>query len=220
MTDHTPKPLIDVSGRALIEHHLLGLREAGIQDVIINLGWLGAQIRERLGDGQRYGLRIAYSDEGWPALETGGALQRARPLLGDAPFVLVNADVYTDFPLPTLVAAARAWPCGRLAHLVLIDNKPVHHPHGDFTLVDGRIVEPVTAARLTFSGISIIEPRLLDDAPGGTFRLAPLLRSAAQAGHVTGEHYRGLWSDVGTPERLDELRHRLQSAPPIPKASA
>ncbi|HET8883101.1 MAG TPA: nucleotidyltransferase family protein [Solimonas sp.] len=217
LTDRTPKPLLDVGGRALIEHHLLGLAAAGVEAVVINLGWLGPQIRERLGDGTRYGLSIAYSDEGWPALDTGGALQRARPLLGDAPFVLVNADVHTDYPWPSLVARARDWPNDRLAHLVLVDNPP-QHPQGDFTLRDRDVVEPASPPRLTFSGLSIIDPRLLDGAPGGTFSIVPLLRAAARLGRVSGEHHAGLWSDVGTPERLDALRARLQSTPSVPSA--
>jgi MurNAc alpha-1-phosphate uridylyltransferase len=218
LSDHAPKPLIEVGGRALIEHHLLGLREAGIAEVIINLGWLGARIRERLGDGTRYGLRIVYSDEGWPALETGGALQRARPLLGAAPFVLVNADVYVELNWPALLARAARWPDERRAHLLLVDN-PEHHPRGDFSIAAGRVVEPATETRLTFSGISIIDPRLLDGAPAGAFPIAPRLRAAALEGRVSAEHHRGLWSDVGTPERLAALRARLQFTSPDPKAS-
>lgn len=217
ISDHTPKPLIEVGGHALIEHHLRGLRAAGVDEVVINLGWLGAQIRERLGDGAAYGVRIAYSDEGWPALESGGALQRARPLLGASPFVLVNADVYADVDWRPLLARTRDWPDARRAHLVLVDN-PAQHPHGDFTLIDGKLVEPASDQRLTFSGISIIDPRLLDGAPDAAFPLAPLLRTAALEHRVTAEHHRGLWSDVGTPERLASLRDRLQSATKDPKA--
>lgn len=218
LTDHLPKPLLEVGGAALIEHHLAALRAAGIDQVIVNLGWLGAQIRERLGDGGRYGLRVAYSDEGWPALETGGALRQARALLGAAPLVLVNADVYADYPWAALLARARAWPREALAHLVLVPN-PEHHRQGDFTLLDGRIVEPAAETRLTFSGISIIDPRLLDAAPASAaFPLAPLLRAAAREGRVSAERHDGLWSDVGSPERLEALRRRLQSMPPDPKA--
>lgn len=215
LTDHTPKPLLEVGGRALIEHHLLGLQAAGVREVVINLGWLGAQIRARLGDGQRCGLQIRYSDEGWPALDTGGALLRARPLLGEAPFVLVNADVYTDFAWPGLLTRAQHLPPQTRAHLVLIDNPP-QHPRGDFSLVNGQVCEPPGDARLTFSGISIIDPRLLDGQADGVFSLVPLLRAAARDGHVTAEHYRGQWSDVGTPQRLEELRTRLQSNPSAP----
>src|SRR3546814_5352531 len=145
-------------------------------------------------DGARYDLHIRYSDEGWPALDTGGALQRARPLLGEAPFVLVNADVYSDYPWSGLLARARDMPPSSRAHLVLVDNPP-QHPRGDFSLVDGQVREPPGESRLTFSGISIIDPRLLDGQTDGTFSLVPLLRAAARDGHVSAEHYRGLWSD-------------------------
>lgn len=216
LTDHTPKPLIEVGGHALIEHHLRGLHAAGVREVIINLGWLGAQIRARLGDGARHGLQIRYSDEGWPALDTGGALQRARPLLGELPFVLVNADVHTDFPWPGLLARVQQMKPQTRAHLVLVDNPP-QHPNGDFSLVDGQVREPPDESRLTFSGISIIDPRLLDGQADGSFSLVPLLRAAARNGQVSGEHYRGLWSDVGTPQRLAELQTRLQSTQIAPK---
>lgn len=210
LTDQTPKPLLMVAGQPLIAHHLLHLRAAGIEDVIINLGWLGAQIRERLGDGREYGVRITYSDEGWPALETGGALRRALPLLGNAPFVLLNGDVYSDFDPARLVARAQRWAAEQRAHLVLVPN-PEHHPRGDFTLDHERIVEPAGDTRLTFSGLSLLDPRLLDDAPEGAFPLAPLLREAARQGRVSGERHEGLWCDVGTPERLRDLDARLSS---------
>ncbi|MGH8445206.1 MAG: N-acetylmuramate alpha-1-phosphate uridylyltransferase MurU, partial [Solimonas sp.] len=175
LTDHTPKPLLEAGGHALIEHHLLKLAAAGVREAVVNLGWLGERIRERLGDGTRYGLSIAWSEEGWPALETGGALRHAQPLLGTAPFLLINGDVYTDFDFAALLARARTWPQAQRAHLVLVPN-PEHHPDGDFTLADGRMVEPAGETRLTFSGISVIDPRLLDGAPaGGAFALAPLL---------------------------------------------
>ncbi|NKF21434.1 nucleotidyltransferase family protein [Solimonas sp. C16B3] len=217
LSDRMPKPLIEVGGRALIEHHLFGLHAAGVRDVVINQGWLGAQLRDRLGDGQRYGLHIAWSDEGWPALETGGALRRARPLLGDAPFVLVNGDVYTDLDWAALLARAANWDDAQRAHLVLVDN-PEHHPRGDFSIADGRVVEPAGEQRLTFSGISVIDPRLLDGTAESAFPIAPLLRAAAREGRVSASHHHGLWSDVGTPERLTALRARLQSTASVPKA--
>lgn len=208
LTDRLPKPLIEIGAHALIEHHLLRLADAGVREVVVNLGWLGAQIPQRLGDGQRYGLRIAYSDEGWPALETGGGLRRALPLLGDAPFLLVNGDVYTDYPFAALLDRARQWSDAARAHLVLVPN-PAHHPQGDFTLVDGSVVEPATATRLTFSGISLLDPRLLAGSADGAFPLAPLLRTAARERRVSGECHDGLWSDVGTPERLAALLAQL-----------
>lgn len=206
LTDHTPKPLLPVRGRALIEHHLLQLAAAGVHEVVINLGWLGARIREALDDGSRYGLHIAWSDEGWPALETGGGIHRALPMLGATPFVLVNGDVFTDYPLADLVHRAQALPADTLAHLVLVPN-PLHNPRGDFALAAGRIPEPADAAqeRYTYSGLAVLRPQLFDGCRAGAFGLAPLLRKAAQDGRVTGELHRGLWSDVGTPERLAAL---------------
>ncbi len=158
LTDGTPKPLLDVGGRALIEHHLLRLRAVGIARVVINLGWLGAQIRERLGDGSAHDLRIDYSDEGWPALDTGGGIHRALPLLGDAPFILVNGDVWCDLPLDGLRERAERLPAGDFAHLVLVPNPP-QHPRGDFVL-DGDRVRDSAAARLTYSGQAVLRPEL------------------------------------------------------------
>jgi len=204
LTDHTPKPLLQVRGRPLIEHHLDALAAAGVREAVINLGWLGARIREHLGDGARHGLRIAYSDEGWPALETGGGIHRALPLLDDAPFVVVNGDVYSDYPLAALVARAQALPAQDLAHLVLVPN-PAHHPRGDFALAEGRLVEPAPP-QYTFSGLSVLRPALFAGCAPGAFGVAPLLRAAAQRGQVGAELHRGLWSDVGTPERLAALQ--------------
>lgn len=207
LTDHTPKPLLPVRGRPLIEHHLQSLAAAGVQDVVINLGWLGGRIREALDDdGRRYGLHIAWSDEGWPALETGGGIHRALPLLGPAPFVLVNGDVFSDYPLADLVRCAQALPADDLAHLVLVPN-PAHNLRGDFALVSGRIPEPAApdAERHTYSGLAVLRPQLFAGCRPGAFGLAPLLRAAAQQGRVSGELHRGLWSDVGTPERLAAL---------------
>lgn len=203
LTDHTPKPLIDVRGRPLIEHHLDGLRRAGIERVVVNLGWLGERLRAHLGDGARYGLRIDYSDEGWPALETGGGIHRALPLLGAAPFVVVNGDVYCDYPLQRLVERAQTLPPTELAHLVLVPN-PAHHPDGDFAL-DGARVRETGEPRHTFSGLSVLRPALFDGCQAGAFALAPLLRAAMRADRVGGELYAGRWSDVGTVERRDAL---------------
>ncbi len=207
-TDTRPKPLIEIGGRTLIEHHLLNLAAAGVREVVINLGWLGRTIVELLGDGSRYGVGIAYSDEGWPALETGGGIRRALPLLGVAPFVLVNADVYTDYPLQRLVTRGAQGLGGDLAHLLLVPN-PEHHPRGDFALRDGRIVEPAAPPLLTFGGLSVLDPRLFDGQADGAFPLAPLLRAAAARGLASGERHDGLWSDVGTPQRLQQLAAHL-----------
>lgn len=207
LTDHTPKPLLDIAGRPLIEWHLQKLAAAGVREVVINLGWLGERIRSHLGEGQRFGLSIAYSNEGWPALETGGGLFHALPLLGTAPFLLVNGDVFTDIDL----AALRQQPLSpqTLAHLVLVANPP-QHAAGDFALLGGRVVD--TGPRLTYSGIALLRPQLFAGCTGGAFPLAPLLKHAMAAGHVTGEQHDGQWCDVGTPERLAALRAVMEPA--------
>ena len=198
LTDHTPKPLLRVRGKPLIEWHLEKLAAAGVRDVVINLGWLGEKIKTHLGDGSCFGVRIAYSEEGWPALETGGGLHRALPLLGNEPFLLVNGDVFTELPfaLPDMQANTQA-------HLVLVPNPP-QHPNGDFSLVNGVVVD--AEPRLTYSGIALLHPKLFEGCQPGAFPLAPLLKRAMAAGKVSGERYDGLWSDVGTPERLQALQ--------------
>lgn len=201
LTDHTPKPLLSVGGRPLIVHHIMRLVAAGIRDIVINHAWLGEQIEQALGDGSRWGARIHYSPEGEQALETGGGIVNALPLLGDEAFVVINGDIYTDFPLTGLQA-----PRG-LAHLVLIDN-PEHNPGGDFSLSGDRVGndgEP----RYTFSGISIFRPAFFAGCETGVFGLAALLRRAADQGQVSGQLYRGLWRDIGTPERLAALDRQL-----------
>jgi MurNAc alpha-1-phosphate uridylyltransferase len=202
LTDRVPKPLLEVGGRRLIEHHLDALVRAGFRDVVVNLAHRGPQIREALGDGAAYGLRIQYSDESPEALETGGGILKALPLLGEGPFLVVNGDVWTDYPFP-----ARELPESRLAHLVLVDN-PTHHPEGDFHLDDGRLSN-AGGPRLTFAGIGYYRAALFAGCRQGAFPLAPLLRAACDRGLVGGEHHRGAWTDVGTPERLDALRRRL-----------
>ena len=197
LTDTCPKPLLPVGGRPLIEHHLTRLARAGIKEVVINVSYRAEQIIEALGDGQRFGLSLYYSREATP-LETGGGIQAALPLLGEAPFLLVNGDVWCE-ALPDMTALGNE----DLAHLLLVDN-PDHHPQGDFSLQNGRVAadgEP----RLTFSGLSLIDPALVADEPPGAFALAPLLKAAMQRGRVSGEHFAGRWVDVGTPERLATL---------------
>jgi MurNAc alpha-1-phosphate uridylyltransferase len=198
LTDHTPKPLLAVRGQPLIDYPLRALAAAGVTDVVINLSWLGDQIRAHVGDGARYGLAVAWSEEGYPPLETGGGIHRALPLLGAGPFWLVNADVYCDYGF-----GARLAP-GRLAHLVLVPN-PAHHPQGDFVL-DGQDVRADGGPRLTYAGIAILHPALFAGCAPGRFPLAPLLRAAAARGQVSGELCSGAWSDVGTPERLAALQ--------------
>jgi MurNAc alpha-1-phosphate uridylyltransferase len=197
LTDATPKPLLVAGGRRLIEHQLDALARAGIRDVVINHAHLGAQIEATLGDGSAYGLRLRYSREG-EALETGGGIFRALPLLGADPFLVVNGDVWTDCDLGRLQLGAED-----LAHLVLVDNPP-HHPQGDFALRDGR-VSADGPCRLTFSGIGAYRPALFAGCRPGRFPLAPLLRAAMARHAVGGERHAGRWMDIGTPERLAEL---------------
>lgn len=206
LTDSLPKPLLKVGGKALIEYHLEAVRRAGVSDVVINLSWHGEQVRAALGDGMRWDVNIRYSDEGPVALETGGGIFRALEWLGPGPFLVVNGDVWTDYPYEELGGRLAA---GDLAHVVLVPN-PDHHPGGDFGLSDGRMVEP-PGARLTFSGVGIYRPELFADQADRSFRLAPLLRSAARGGRVSAELYSGAWYDIGTPERLAWLNQRYNS---------
>jgi MurNAc alpha-1-phosphate uridylyltransferase len=206
LTDRTPKPLLEVGGRPLIVWHIERLAAAGIRDLVVNHAHLGALIEAALGDGARWGVRIRYSAEGeGRALETGGGIFRALPLLGDRPFIVVNGDVWSDFD-----PAGLALPAHDLARLVLVDNPP-HHPQGDFHLARDRLHadgEP----RLTFAGIGAYSPELFAGCQPGAFPLAPLLREAMAAGRVGGLHHRGRWVDVGTPQRLAELDRSLAAA--------
>lgn len=202
-----PKPLLSVGRRALIEHHLDALGREGFREVVINLSWLGPQVVEALGDGLRYGLRIRYSDEGPEPLETGGGIFRALPLLGSEPFIVLNGDVWTDYPYSNLRDALSE---GDLAQLVLVENPP-HNPAGDFELQHHRVVE-AGGQRFTFSGLGVYRPELFAGCKDGKFKLAPLLRAAVAQGRVGGELYTGGWTDVGTPERLAELDKKLTGA--------
>lgn len=206
ITDHMPKPLIEVAGRPLIDWHLARLAAAGVREAVINLGWLGAQLAAHVGDGARYGLAVRFSDEGWPALETGGGIFRALPLLGDAPFLLVNGDVWIDCDFAALCRRGLAE--GELAHLLLVPN-PVHHPHGDFGLNGERLT--LDAPRLTYSGVSLLRATLFAGAPGGAFPLAPWLHRAIAGQAASGALHGGAWFDVGTPERLARVETFLQN---------
>ncbi|MDG4595832.1 MAG: nucleotidyltransferase family protein [Candidatus Contendobacter sp.] len=203
LTDHTPKPLLPVAGQPLIVHHLKALRAAGIGEIVINTGHLGAQLPAMLGDGRDWGVRIAWSPEPPDALETGGGVFQALPLLGPEPFLVVNGDVWTDYPFARLLATPDV-----SAHLVLVGN-PAHHPGGDFALTDDGRVEESGARRLTFSGISVLRPELFAGCAPGRFPLGPLLRRAMAVGQVRGEYYAGDWRDIGTPQRLAELDREL-----------
>jgi MurNAc alpha-1-phosphate uridylyltransferase len=205
LTDACPKPLLPVAGRPLIAWHLQRLAAAGFTEVVINLSWLGEQIAAALGDGSSHGVHIQYSREPWPALETGGGIFNALPLLGGEPFLLVNGDVFTDVDFDSLKLAP-----GDLAQLVLVPN-PEHHPRGDFRLAGGRIVEEGAAGaeRLTYSGIAVLHPALFEGCEAGRFPLLPPLQRARAAGRLGGQRHDGRWLDVGTPERLAALDAEL-----------
>jgi len=200
LTLTTPKPLLPVAGRPLIEYHLDNLARAGIRGVVINVAWLGQKIIDHLGDGQRFGLRIAFSNEGDEPLNTATGIARARHLLGAEPFVLINGDVWTDYPLAGLVSKQLA--AGALAHLVMVSNPP-HHPRGDFALGADGWLSCAESTRLTYSGLALIDPGLLPADVADNTALGPLLHQAIAAGRMTGEFYAGEWLDVGTPERLE-----------------
>jgi N-acetyl-alpha-D-muramate 1-phosphate uridylyltransferase len=197
LTDSLPKPLLPVAGKPLIVHHIERLAEAGIRRLVINHAHLGELIEGQLGDGSAWGVEIRYSPEE-TALETGGGIFRALPLLGEAPFLVVNGDVWCDVDYSCL----RLTP-GMLAHLLMVPN-PAHHSLGDFVLQGGQLTEG-GGERLTFSGIGLYHPQLFADCRAGAFPLAPLLRAAMAEGKVTGARHWGHWVDVGTPERLREL---------------
>jgi MurNAc alpha-1-phosphate uridylyltransferase len=203
LSDTVPKPLLEAGGKPLIVHLIERLARAGFRELVINHSHLGEKISARLGDGGRYGVRIAYSHETGGGLETGGGIFQALSLIDTDPFVVVNGDIWTDFPFDRLPARLDG-----LAHLVLVDNPP-QHPQGDFSLHDGRILaegEP----RLTFSGIGVYAHALFAECRPGKFPLAPLLRAAMARQLVSGEHYTGRWRDVGTPQRLEALDRELR----------
>ena len=208
LTDTCPKPLLQAGGKPLIAWHLEALAAAGFREVVINHAHLGALLERALGDGARWGLRIAWSPEN-PALETAGGIAHALPLLGSEPFLVINGDVFCDFPLArALTIAAQMQAARLLAWCVLVPNPP-HHPDGDFALTDGLL--DAGRRSLTFSGIGVYRPELfagLDpDAPA---KLAPLLREAAARGRVGAELHDGRWIDVGTPERLAAVDAQLR----------
>ncbi len=204
LSDRIPKPLLSVAGRPLIEYHLIRLADAGYKDIVINLAWLGEKIRQSLGDGSRFGVRIHYSPEPPGGLETAGGIRRALSLLGDAPFLAISADIWCDHPLAPHDLG------DDLGHLVLVDNPP-HHPQGDFSL-DGDRVSLYGDRRLTYSGIGFFSPELFAGLQEKSGPLAPVLRRAMRKGRVRGEYHRGEWMDVGTPERLRRLRSRFISS--------
>lgn len=197
-TESLPKALIEVRGESLLERHLRAVKALGVETVVINLGWLGDQIVERVGSGSRYGLNVVYSDEGDNILETGGGIHRALPMLGSEPFLAINADIYTEMPLPV-----QPLDDDKVGHLVLVP-RPAHKRNGDFELHDD-CVRNGTNPDMTFSGIALYRPEFFADCTPGRFSLVPMLRDAADAGSLGGSLYEGLWEDVGTPARLAKL---------------
>ena len=204
LTDREPKPLLRVGGKRLIEYHLERLAAGGFHDVVINTAWLGDMIEAALGDGARYGLSITYSHERPEALETGGGIFHALPLLGSAPFLLVNGDVWTDIDFGAL---RRPLPRNSLSHLVLVPNPP-QHMRGDF-LLDGGWIAEGEGPRHTYSGIGIYTPEFFDGSIPGRFPLLPLLKRAIAQHALSGELHEGEWYDIGTIERLNALDARL-----------
>lgn len=204
LTDSTPKPLLKVGAQMLIERHLQALAAAGVREVVVNLSWLGELIRAALGDGSRWGVKFHFSEEGPVPLETGGGIFQALPQLGTEPFIVVNGDILTDFPFGSL-----RLPDDATAHLVLVNN-PAHHARGDFGLERGRVML-ISDTMLTFSGIALYRPEFFSGCSAGRFPLLPLFKRAIAAGALSGEHYAGRWSDVGTPQRLAELQPTRRS---------
>ena len=201
LTDTVPKPLLQVGGKMLIEYHLEKLKAANINDVVINHAWLGSEIEQALGDGSRYGLTIYYSPE-TEALETAGGILNALPLLKGEPdeaFIVVNGDIYCDYDFTHLPSSLSG-----LAHLVLVNN-PVQHLQGDFVLTPSGVIEADGEHKLTYSGIGVYHPDLFNGLANGKLALAPILRKAMQQHHVSGELFTGVWHDIGTPDRLNEL---------------
>lgn len=207
LTGHTPKPLLQVAGTPLIAYHLAGLAEAGCSQVVVNISYLGRQIEDYCGDGSRWGIHIQYSRETEP-LETAGGIQQALPLLGDAPFAVVNGDVWIDYPLQRLLA----WELKprELARLLMVDNPP-QHPQGDFCLNDEGYVtkRPENAMGYTYAGLGVFCPEFFSGVAAGKLPLRPLLDAAIAEERLGAEHYSGDWEDVGTPRRLAELDARI-----------
>lgn len=198
LTDTRPKALTEVQGESLLERHLRALRQAGAETVVINLGWLGEQIAERIGSGAAYGLHVLYSPEDDNILETGGGIQRALPMLGQDPFLVVNADIYTDMPMP-----AGDLDDDSMGELVLVPT-PADKPHGDFNVENGRLRNGEDRP-YTFSGVAIYRPEFFAECEPGRFSVVPMLRTAADANQLAARVYTGVWTDVGTVERLETL---------------
>ena len=205
LTDHTPKPLLKAGKLRLIEYTILSLVKAGFTDIVINYAHLGDQFPALLGDGKQYGATIRYSPEQQGGLETAGGIINALPLLGNEPFLVVNGDIWTDYPFGNLTATTLAK--NMLCHLVLVSN-PEHHPQGDFAL-SSAMVSQEGKDKYTYSGIGIYHPELFADFDVQRLPLKPLLLQAIQQHQASGELYQGQWSDIGSVERLQELTNKL-----------
>ena len=199
LTDTTPKPLLPVAGKPIIQYTIEQLVSAGFTDIVINIAHLGEQIKQALGSGKQFGASIVYSDEGKTGLETAGGIINALPLLGKEPFLVVNGDIANDYDFSLLLNKKID-----LAHLVLIPN-PDHHLEGDFHLSPNGLVSETGDSSLTFSGIGLYHPKLFTNIEPETNRLGPLLRSVMPKNKITGEIFKGFWMDIGTPERLKEM---------------
>jgi len=207
LTINIPKPLIKVAGVTLIEHNIFRLKNAGITQIVINICWLGYKIQDYIGDGKKFGVKITYLDEKNHMLGTGGGIAKALNFFGKEPFWLVNADLYSTFQIPK----KKYLKPNSFGHLVLVPN-PKHHQSGDFFLREDLLSVKSGNRPYTYSGISLLSPRLFDNIKDTVFPLEPLLEFAAQNGYLTGEFYEGLWTDVGTKERLLELTKFLDKS--------
>jgi len=203
LTDHCPKPLLEVAGKSLIEYHIQALAKAGIQHIVINTAYLGHMLEAALGDGSRWGVNIQYSHEQELGLETAGGIINALPLLGEEPFIVVNGDVWSDYDFAQLKLGDE-----HLAKLVLVNN-PEHNPKGDFAIDADKLLSMFSLPRYTFSGISIYHPDFFEGLPNGFLALREPLRQGIQKGCISAEYYSGDWQDIGTPERLAELEQQL-----------
>ena len=202
LTQNCPKPLLKVKGRCLIDWHLIKLCDAGFKDVVINVAYLSKEIIEFVGDGSKWGLNISISEEE-QALETAGGIKQAIKYLGDEPFAVINADIFSDYNYKNL--KNRSLENKRMGHLVLVNN-PEHNPKGDFGIMDDGILTMNSERSLTFSGIAIYDPKFFSElAEGNKIKLAPILETAINKKCIQGELFDGLWSDVGTPERLNMI---------------
>ena len=200
LTDSVPKPLLQIDEHCLIEHHLFNLRDAGFTEVIINVAWLGQQIIDKLGSGDKYGVKLVFSNEGDQALETAGGIFNALPLLGEAPFLVINGDIWTDYPLQSLCSHRLT----TKAHLVLVNNPP-HHPQGDFSIA-GNLLQENVQQKYTFSGIGVYSAEFFQQSSNGKYPLAPMIRQFISQQQISGELYQGEWWDIGTPQRLQQLQ--------------